>query len=338
MMRKPPCSGLVVALLALLFMCSSVPWSQCQVIGGSISGQVTDVTGAVIPDATVTATDLATSTELTTKTNATGFYSFPFLKVGTYKLTFNRTGFKTTAIESAVVQVGQNIAEDVVLQVGAVTESVTITGQAPLLRTSESTVSTVVGESMISDLPLSGRRFTDFVLLTPNANADGQFGLTSIGGQQGGADSGYANGNGSNSFTLDGANANSNYFGDARGRTRVPYIFGEQSIQEFQVADNPYNAAYGGAGAGFINAVTKSGTNSWHGDAFYYNRNSGVAMPTTPSTKPMATNARWMCFSNSAPTWPGLSTNAMPGSILITSSSAGFSRSLLSTPATPRSI
>ena len=113
-MRKPPCSGLVVALLALLFMCSSVPWSQCQVIGGSISGQVTDVTGAVIPDATVTATDLATSTELTTKTNATGFYSFPFLKVGTYKLTFNRTGFKTTAIESAVVQVGQNIAEDVV--------------------------------------------------------------------------------------------------------------------------------------------------------------------------------------------------------------------------------
>jgi hypothetical protein len=133
-----------------------------------------------------------------------------------------------------------------------------------------------VNQNLIENLPLSGRRYTDFVLLTPNANADGDFGLVSMAGQQGGADSGYANGNGSNSFTVDGASASSNYFGEARGRTRVPYVFGEQSIQEFQVTDNPYNAAYGGAGAGFVNTVTKSGTDSWHGNAFYYNRNSGV--------------------------------------------------------------
>ena len=100
---------------------------------------------------------------------------------------------------------------------------------------------------------------------TPNTNADGDFGLVSMAGQQGGADSGYANGNGSNPFTVDGASATSNYTGEARGRTRVPYVFGEQSIQEFEVTDNPYNAAYLGAGAGFVNTVTKSGTDSYHG-------------------------------------------------------------------------
>jgi TonB dependent receptor len=142
-----------------------------------------------------------------------------------------------------------------------------------------------VDENLISNLPLSGRRYTDFVLLTPNTNADGDFGLVSMAGQQGGADSGYANGNGSNSFTVDGASASSNYFGEARGRTRVPYVFGEQSIQEFQVTDNPYNAAYGGAGAGFVNTVTKSGTDSWHGDAFYYYRNSGVGNANDPIDK-----------------------------------------------------
>jgi hypothetical protein len=259
-----------------LLSSSSALWAQSQISGGSISGQVTDTTGGTIPAATVMATEVATGTKFTTKTNSAGFYSFPSLKVGAYKITFSQAGFKTTAIEDAVVQIGQNTAENVTLEIGAVTESVTVRSEAPLLSTAESTVGTVVNETLIEGLPLSGRRFTDFVLLTPNANADGDFGLISIGGQQGGADSGYANGNGSNFFTVDGANANSNYFGDARGRTRVPYIFGEQSIQEFQVADNPYNAAYGGAGAGFVNAVTKSGADSWHGDAFYYNRNSGV--------------------------------------------------------------
>jgi len=174
------------------------------------------------------------------------------------------------------VQVGQTTSQNVGLNVGSAQESVTVTASAPLLRPTESSISTVVNEKLIDELPLSGRRYTDFVLLTPNVNADGEFGLVSVGGQQGGADSGYANGNGSNSFTLDGANDTSNYFGDARGRTRVPYIFGEQSIQEFQVADSPYSAAYGGAGSGFVNTVTKSGTDALHGDAFYFNRNSGT--------------------------------------------------------------
>lgn len=260
----------------LMILFGSQLHAQNAISTGSISGQVTDNSGAVVVGATVTADNVAAGVNLTTKTNSTGFYSFQSLPVGVYNIRVSESGFKTTNINSVQVQVGQNTAGNAVLQVGDLTQSVTISAEAPLLRTTESTVSTVVNQNLIENLPLSGRRYTDFVLLTPNTNADGDFGLVSMAGQQGGADSGYANGNGSNSFTVDGASASSNYFGEARGRTRVPYVFGEQSIQEFQVTDNPYNAAYGGAGAGFVNTVTKSGTEMFHGDAFYYNRNSGV--------------------------------------------------------------
>lgn len=250
--------------------------AQNAISGGNVSGRVTDSSGALVRGAAVQLTNEATGVQLHTVSNDSGIYNFAQLPVGSYKLAINQSGFKPVEVPHVVVQVGQTIAQDVLLQIGGASEVMTVTASTPLLRTTDSSTSTVVDQKMIAELPLSGRRYTDFVLLTPNANADGQFGLVSIGGQQGGADSGYANGNGSNSFTVDGANDTSNYFGDARGRTRVPYIFGEQSIQEFQVADNPYSAAYGGAGTGFINTVTKSGTDSFHGDAFYYNRNSGT--------------------------------------------------------------
>jgi len=250
--------------------------AQSAISTGSISGEVTDPSGRAIASAVVTATDMDTSASRTGKTNGAGFYNFPSLQVGTYIVTVASPGFKTTRIQNIVVQVGQSMAANATLEVGAATETVIVTGEAPLVETTEASVSTVINTNLIENLPLSGRRYTDFVLLTPNANADGEFGLVSIGGQQGGSDSGYANGNGSNYFTVDGATASSNYFGEARGRTRVPYVFGEQSVQEFQVADNPYNSAYGGGSTGFVNTVTKSGGDKFHGDAFYYNRNSGV--------------------------------------------------------------
>jgi hypothetical protein len=262
--------------LAVLLLSVSNVAAQTAISTGSISGQVTDPSGASVVGAPVTLEMVSSGVKLPTRTNGSGFYSFPSLNVGTYQITVNRDGFKTEVVRDVVVQVGQNTAINISLQVGHVNESVTVTAEVPLLLTTESKVTTVLNESLITNLPLSGRRYTDFVLLTPNANADGEFGLVSIGGQDGGADSGYANGNGSNYFTVDGATATSNYFGEARGRTRVPYIFGEQSVQEFQVADNPYNAAYGGGGSGFVNTVTKSGGDHFHGDAFYYNRNSGV--------------------------------------------------------------
>jgi len=129
----------------------------------------------------------------------------------------------------------------------------------------------------------------------------------SIAGQQGGEDSGYANGNGSNVFTVDGSHASNNYFADIIGRYRIPYLYGEDAIQEFQVSVSPYSAIYGG-GAGFVNSVTQSGSNAFHGSAFYYNRNSATGANdaidwVTELTKPAASLNRWMLCSNSAAAW-----------------------------------
>jgi hypothetical protein len=227
-MRNSICAAFVLVLASGF----SPVWSQNAISGGAISGRIADSSGGVISGANVVLKNADTGLEISQKTNTVGIYSFPALAVGAYTLTVSQPGFKTTEVNNVIVEVGRGTPVDLVLQVGSLTESVTVTATAPLLQTTESSVSTVVDQTLIADLPLSGRRYTDFVLLTPNVTADGDFGLVSIGGQQGGGDSGYANGNGSNSFTLDGANASSNFFGDARGRTRVPYVFGEQSIQE----------------------------------------------------------------------------------------------------------
>src|SRR5208283_4327668 len=155
------------------------------------------------------------------------------------------------------VLVGNVTLQVLRLRVGAGGETVKVTGTTPLLRPSESSASTVLDRSFIDELPLNGRRYTDFTALTPNTSYDGDTGLISIAGQQGGEDSGYANGNGSNAFTVDGTNATNN-FADIIGRYRIPYLYGEDAIQEFQVSVSPYSAVYGG-GAGFVNAVTRSG-------------------------------------------------------------------------------
>lgn len=274
-MRTRPAT---LVILSLGLFISLPPWllPQSAISTGAISGRVTDPSGAAIPGVRVAATNTATGVQTTAVTGADGLYRFPVLPVGTYGLSLTHEGFKTAQVPNAVVSVAQTATADVQLQVGTVTQQVTVSAAVSLLRPTESTVSTMVNEQMIQNLPLSGRRYTDFVLLTPNVNADGDFGTVSFGGQPGSGDSGYANGNGSNNFTVDGASFTSSYFGEARGRTRVPYIFGEQSIREFQVSDNPYSAAYGGGGSGFVNTVTKSGTDQFHGDAFYYNRNSGT--------------------------------------------------------------
>jgi hypothetical protein len=173
------------------------------------------------------------------------------------------------------VLVGSTTSRDIKLQVGASADTVKVSGTTPLLRPEESSASTVLDRSFMEELPLNGRKYTDLTVLSPNTSYDGDTGLVSMAGQQGGEDSGYANGNGSNAFTVDGGNATNNYFADIIGRYRIPYLYGEDAIQEFQVSVSPYTAVYGG-GAGFVNTVTRSGSNAFHGGAFYYNRNSAT--------------------------------------------------------------
>jgi Carboxypeptidase regulatory-like domain len=250
--------------------------SQTVVTTGVVRGVARDISGAFVPGATIILLARSTGQRSARETNDAGIFVFPSQPVGNYTLEVTAAGFRKEFVEGVAVQVGQSTTVNARLQPGADSESITVSGESPLLRTEDSNQSTVVNRELLDGLPLSGRRFLDFALLVPNSSPDGQSGLVSFACEQGGEDTGYANANGANSFSVDGASATSNYFGNARGSEKVPYIFGENAIEEFQVAVSPYRAEFGGAATGFVNVVTRSGSDAVHGGAFYYNRNSGT--------------------------------------------------------------
>src|SRR5271166_3655529 len=269
----PRIASVISLALFALASCGSM-FAQNLVATGSLRGQVTDSSGAVIPGASMLVRSFATGVEKSATTNRAGIYHVPALSPGSYTVTASLKGFRDA---EAVVEVlvGQASTQDIKLQVGATTDTVKVTETLSQLRPGESSASTVIDRSLIEDLPMNGRKYTNLAVLTPNTSYDGDTGLVSIAGQQGGEDSGYANGNGFNSFTVDGANSTSNYFDDIVGRYRIPYLYGENAIEEFQVSVGPYSSVYGG-GAGFVNAITRSGTNNFHGSAFYSNRPSAT--------------------------------------------------------------
>ncbi len=259
--------------LVFLFIAVTIPSNpQNVMLTGTITGRVTDQSAAVLAGTSVVIENLDTSVEKSGETSDSGLYRFSALPPGPYSVSVSQKGFRS-ARALVQVEVGSTVSQDFELHVGVAGEAITVTGSSPLLRPTESSVSTLLDRTLINELPLNGRKYTNFTLLAPNTSSDGDTGLVSIAGQQGGEDSGYANGNGATSFTVNGSNATSNYFGDIIGRYRIPYLYGENAIQEFQVAVSPYSAIYGG-GQGFVNTVTRSGSNGFHGETFYYNRNS----------------------------------------------------------------
>jgi hypothetical protein len=279
---KPMCLPRYLTFAVLVACWTVGVHAQNAVTTGSITGVVRDSNENVVAHADVVAVNEATGKRAVSTTNDSGIYNLPVVEVGTYDVSISYKGFKTAAINGVVVGIGHTTDAGATLAVGQVSETVEVSASAAsVLNPTDTTVGTLVQKTALDGLPLSGRRYTDLVLLTPNVATDGEFGHITFAGQPGGQLSGYqnsassaSNGNGSSSFTVDGADATSYYLGDSRGNTRLPYLFGLQAIQEFQVQTAVYNASYGGAGAGFINTVTKSGSNAWHGDAFYYNRNS----------------------------------------------------------------
>ena len=263
----------VCSVWLVLASCASLI-AQNSVATGALRGQVADASGAVVPRASVLVRSLATGIERSATTNAAGIYRIPALVPGSYSVRVSLGGLRD-AQALVQVQVGRAITQDFKLQVGTAADTVQVTDTAALLRPGESSVSTVINRSLIDRLPMNGRKYTNLAVLAPNTSYDGDTGLVSIVGQQGGEDTGYANANGFNTFTVDGINSTSNYFDDTVGRYRIPYLYGENAIQEFQISAGPYSAMYGG-GSGFVNAITRSGSNSFHGNVFYYNRPSAT--------------------------------------------------------------
>jgi hypothetical protein len=260
--------------LALLLVVPFRSFGQ-DVSVAQIEGQVLDSTGASVPDATVTMTDVNKGIDHTTTTDADGHYLFPGLPVGPYKLTVAKASFKTYVQTGIVLQVNDHVTNNVTMQLGAVSESVVVQAGATMVQTDSAAVSNVVNQSQITDLPLNGRFASELITMS---------GLTSP-YQQSNPTSGYGDLTGSKSFfssfavSVAGSQYNGvNYLldggmnNDTYAFVNLPFPFPD-ALQEFSVETDALPAQTGTKAGGVVNVVTKSGTNDFHGDVFDYLRN-----------------------------------------------------------------
>ena len=266
----------LAAILAIITLAAlPVPSAMAQsATTGAIGGTVTDSGGALLPATTVTVKAVDTGLTRTVKTNASGEYRVTELEPGTYTATFTADGFETYRENSIVVSVGSVATVSPALKVGSVTNTVEVSDETPLMHTQDDAISTTIDQNAIDNLPINGRRWSDFALLTPGvvSNSDG-FGLLSFRGISVLL----------NNSTVDGADNNQAYFSEERGRTRASYSVSQAAVQEFQLNASNYSAEYGRAAGGVIKTVTKSGGNQFHGELFFYDRDNdfGAINPYT---------------------------------------------------------
>lgn len=244
---------------------------------GSISGTIEDNHGAAVSHAEVEITEESTQQSRTVKTDDNGFYSAESLPVGVYTVKTGPSGFKSTVAPGVQVHVAEKVVVNLELEVGAVSETVTVTDAAQLVETSNGDVSSLVSEKQIKELPLNGRNYAQLAVMVPGvspvtqAGAGGAF-KTGGTGLNSGVDM-SVNGNGSNAnmWTVDGVNNMD--VGSNRTLLVFPSI---DSIQEFRVERNSFSAEYGQAQGAVINLVTKGGVNEFHGSAFEFFRNDAL--------------------------------------------------------------
>lgn len=262
--RGPATLRFAVLLLAVFLL---TPVSLLAQLGaGQIEGTVTDQTGAIISGAKVTITSTATGVARDLTTDSGGRYRAVAMQPGPYTVRVESSGFATLERKGVEVVVGSTATVDVKLQVAGAGETMTVESAAPLVPTESTEIANTVPKEVVENVPSIGRRFDNFVLLAPGVATDGAFGLISYRGV-----SGLYNNN-----TVDGADNNQAFFSEARGRTRAVYTYSQSAVKEFQVSLSNFTAESGSAAGGLVNAVTKSGTNSIHGEAFYFIRDSSL--------------------------------------------------------------
>jgi Carboxypeptidase regulatory-like domain len=262
--------------IACFLLTAVVAWAA---ITGSISGVITDASGAVTPGVTVIVTSLATSVKHTTVTDSKGFYSVPTLDVGSYDVSASQTGFRDFLEQGVKIDANSAVRVDISLQVGAVNNVVTVQSNALQVETENTQMGEVIGEEQIATMPLNGRSFIDLLALQPGVSPYQSTGLTKGAGLSETGVSGdltdgtqSVNGSrtGSNGFMVNGGDSQE---GVHNGAALIPNL---DSISEFRIITNNFNAEYGNYSGGQINVVTKSGTNSFHGDVFDYLRNTDL--------------------------------------------------------------
>ncbi len=270
----PACLLVVLALLVGMFGATSSLYAQNAF--GALVGTVTDSSGAVVPGATVSLTNLGTSEKKVTQSDASGNYRFMSLQPTQYKVEYEKTSYKRVVQSPITIQVDATARLDVSLQVGAASETIEVTTQAPLLQTESGTLGSQVEGKTVEQMPLNGRNVTNLIALVPGVVPQGAsmgnttmnqtgthtnnagWGNFQIGGAIGGQGSMY----------MDGAPLNTLFAHD------IALIPTQDAIQEFKVGTNSVSAEFGRYGGGVVEMATKQGSNSFHGTAYEYLRNT----------------------------------------------------------------
>jgi len=247
----------------------AAPAGFAQSTGGRIRGTVTDSTGGTITASKVTIVNQANGLQRETDTGANGEYNFLEVPVGSYEMQLNQPGFKRYVRKGVVVDLNQVVSVDIVLQVGGSTETVEVTGAAPLVDTVSTQLGAVVGERAVSELPLAQRDAYQLLQLQPGVQS--QVGLDTVYGSDRAGVVSVNGGRGrDNNFTVNGGDGNDQFAG-------LPAIQpSPDAIAEFRVLTNTFDAEYGRNSGAVVNVVTKSGTNDIHGNAYEFFRNQNL--------------------------------------------------------------
>ena len=268
--------------ILVVFLCMTGIWAQDSATG-ALQGVVLDAHGARVTAADIVAIQVETGMRYHTATDSAGRFLLDLLPPGEYSARAEAEGMSPQVSPTLRVNVSGTTELTFKLGVAGAKETVTVSEPPPMVETNPTAVSSLVDDRALEHLPLSGRRFTDLLLLAPGVTQDPR-GLTSDsnGDLSYGGIRGYQS-----SFLVDGADNNNGFFAQARGRYRAPYQFSNEVVREFRVQSNSYGADSGRAGGAIVNVVTKSGTNHYHGTGFYYLKDSALgATPAFVGFKP----------------------------------------------------
>lgn len=258
-------------------LCSISVSAQSQATTGLIQGTITDPNGAVISGANINVKNTETGFERTVTSNSDGFFSAPLLPLGKYRVTVSASGFTNSVLENVQISVGQTISLKIDLKVGGSVETVDISAEAAGIETARTELSTQINQRSVENLPINRRDFSRFALLTPGVSIvqgpDGD--EITINGQKGIQ----------NNVSIDGADANNPFFGEQRGGQRPAFTISLESVKEFQVVPVGASAEFGRSSGGFVNVVTKSGTNEFSGSAFVFFRNQSLSSQNPDAVK-----------------------------------------------------
>ena len=267
----------VAVLFASLIALAPRALAQSQATTGLIEGTVSDASGGRLPGATVTLVNTGTNFTRDLVTDSDGRFRGLLLPLGTYRLTVTMAGFSTYTQEGIELVVGQTANIPIVLQLASVQEQITVTSDSPVVETTRAERSTLINQATLSGLPNNGRNFLSFMQLTP--------GVTIVQGPDGDEISVNGQKGINNNIAVDGADFNNPFFGEQRGGQRPAFTFNQDAVKEMVVVADGAAPEFGRSGGGFINVVTKSGTNSPGGSAHFFFKADGMSSANSDGEK-----------------------------------------------------